>query len=184
MSSQIALAGAHAVGKSTLAAELAAALPGHRVVEEAYYQLEMEGYVFAESPSLEDFEAQLERSLRCVREERGDVIFDRSPADYLAYLLAHRDAARAAPSYWLPRIREACAALELIVFVPIEHPDRVTAGYEAPRLRRRVDATLREGLVDDEWDLGGRVLEVSGTPGERAKQVLARLAVARPRRLQ
>src|SRR5215213_11252529 len=57
------------------------------------------------------------------------------------------------------------------------------AGREAPRLRRRVDATLREALVDDEWDLGGTVLEVSGTPGERVRQVLARLAVAFPRKL-
>jgi len=46
-----------------------------------------------------------------------------------------------------------------------------------------VDATLREALVDDEWDLGGTVLEVSGTPGERVRQVLARLAVAFPRKL-
>jgi predicted ATPase len=173
---RIALAGAHATGKTTLAAELARALPGHRVVEEPYYELEAEGYVFAASPTVEDFEAQLERSLRNVREERGDVIFDRSPADHLAYMLAHRDASRADVSAWLPRIADALATLDLIVFVPIERPDRIAAEREASRLRRRVDATLRAALVGDEWGLGLEVLEVRGTPGERAQQVLARLA--------
>lgn len=68
---RIAVAGTHAVGKSTLAAELVRVLPSYCVVEEAYYQLDAEGYPFADTPSLEDFEAQLERSLRCVREEQG-----------------------------------------------------------------------------------------------------------------
>jgi hypothetical protein len=117
VTTRIALAGAHETGKSTLAAELARALPGHPVVEEPYYELEAEGHLFAAPPTLEDFEAQLERSLRNVREERGDVIFDRSPADYLAYMLAHRDAADADVSSWLPRVADAVATLDLTVFV-------------------------------------------------------------------
>lgn len=168
---RIALAGAHATGKSTLAAELARVLPGHRVIEEPYHQLEAEGHVFAAPPALEDFELQLERALRCVGAERGEAIFDRSPADYLAYLLAHRDRDRADVGRWLPDVRAAITALDLVVFVPIERPDRIAAP-ELGRLRRRVDAALRAGIVADEWGLGGRVLEVRGTPGERATQVL------------
>jgi predicted ATPase len=173
---RIAIAGTHAAGKSTLAADVARALPGYRVVEEAYYQLGAEGYLFADPPSLEDFEVQLQRSLLCVRDEQGDVIFDRSPADYLAYLLAHREAERVAPAEWLRDISEAFATLDLIVFVPIERPERITVPREETRLRRRVDGLLREALVADGWGLGGEVLTVSGAPGERVAQVIERLA--------
>jgi predicted ATPase len=172
---RIAVAGTHAVGKSTLAADLARALPHYRVVEEAYYQLDAEGHLFADPPSLDDFEVQLERSLRCVREEQGDVIFDRSPADYVAYMLAHRASERAAPAEWLPQVREAFATLDLIVFVPIERPERIAVPREETRLRRRVDGLLREALVADGWGLGGEVLTVSGAPGERVTQVIERL---------
>lgn len=172
---RIAVAGTHAVGKSTLAAELVRALPNYRMVEEAYYQLDAEGYLFADPPSLEDFEAQLERSLRCVREEQGGVIFDRSPADYLAYLLAHREAELVCTADWLPQVREAFDTLDLIVFVPIERPDRIAVPREEMTLRRRVDRLLREALIGDGWALGGEVLTVSGAPEERVKQVIARL---------
>lgn len=175
-SMRIALAGAHATGKSTLSVELARALPSYRVIEEPYYQLKAEGYVFAASPALEDFEAQLECSVRSVREEHGEVIFDRSPADFLAYLLVHRDRDRAEVARRLPDVSAAMAALDLIVFVPVERPDRIAAP-EAGRLRRRVDAELRAGLAADEWGLGRPVLEVGGTLGERVQQVLARLAL-------
>lgn len=171
---RIALAGAHATGKSTLSMELVRALPSYRVIEEPYYQLEAEGHAFAASPALEDFEAQLERSLRNVREEHGEVIFDRSPADYLAYLLVHRNRAQSDVACWLVEISAAMAALDLIVFVPVERPDRIDAP-EAGRLRRRVDAELRSGLATDGWGFGAPVLEVSGTPGERVHQVLARV---------
>ena len=139
---RIAIAGAHATGKSTLVAELAWALPGHPVVEEPYYQFEAEGHAFAERPALEDVEAQLARSLRDVSAPRAAVIFDRSPADFLAYLLAHRDGGRADVARWFPDIGDAVRTLDLVVFVPIERPDRVVAP-EAPRLRRQVDAALR-----------------------------------------
>jgi predicted ATPase len=172
---RIAVAGAHAVGKSTLAAELVRALPGYLVVEEAYWQLDAEGHLFADPPSLEDFEAQLERSLRCVGEEQGNVIFDRSPADYLAYMLTHREAERAATAEWLPQVREALVSLDLVVFVPVERPDRIAVPREEARLRRRVDQLLREALTQDGCALGGELLRVSGAAEERVKQVIARL---------
>jgi hypothetical protein len=175
---RIAVAGTHAVGKSALAAELVRTLPRYRVVEEAYYQLDAEGHLFTDPPSLEDFEMLLARSLQCVREEQGEVIFDRSPADYLAYMLTHREAERAAPIDWLPQVREAFATLDLIVFVPVERPDRIAVPREEARLRQRVDRLLREALMADGWGLGGEVLMVRGTPGERVKQVIARLSAA------
>ena len=171
---RIALTGAHATGKSTLATELARALPGYRVIEEPYHQLEAEGYAFAAAPTLEDFECQLERSLRSVAEERGPVIFDRSPADFVAYLLAHRDDRRAAAAWEFAAVAAAIGTLDLLVFVPIEQPDRIAAP-EARRLRRRVDAMLRAGLAADEWGFGTTVIEVSGSSMERVARVLASL---------
>jgi len=169
---RIAIAGAHATGKSTLAADLARTLPGHRLIDEPYYLLEAEGHVFAAAPTVEDFELQLDRSLHALAEERGPAIFDRSPADYVAYLLACRDGGRVAAARRFSEIGAAITSLDLLVFVPIERPDRI-AGAEAGRLRRRVDAALEAGLVAGEWGLGVPVLAVSGPPRARAAQVLA-----------
>ena len=60
---RIAFSGSHRVGKSTLLEHVAIALPGHTVVDEPYYLLEEDGYEAAEHPTVEDFVAQLERSL-------------------------------------------------------------------------------------------------------------------------
>lgn len=172
---RIAIAGAHATGKSTLAVELARSLPGYRMVEEAYYQLEAEGHPFADSLSLEEIEVQLERSLRCVHEEQGSVIFDRSPADYIAYMLAHRQSSHAVTAEWLPLVCDAVATLDLIVYVPVERPDRIAVQHEELQLRRKVDALLRDALIDDEWALGADVVVATGTLEERVAQVTARL---------
>jgi len=86
---RIAVSGAHRTGKTTLLEELSRALPNHVVVDEPYYLLEEEGHEFAEIPSLGDFELQLERSIQCVEDSEEDQLFDRCPADMLAYLIAH-----------------------------------------------------------------------------------------------
>ena len=171
---RIALTGAHATGKSTLAAELARSLVGYRVIEEPYYQLESEGYAFVASPTLEDFEVQLDRSIRNVEDLHGALILDRSPADYLAYLLSHGDGGPAAATQWFAKVGEAIATLDLLVFVPIERPDRIAAP-EATRLRRRVDTALRGGLLADDWGFGATILEVTGSLDERVAQILAHI---------
>src|SRR5687767_9937679 len=89
---RIAVSGTHFSGKSTLVEELAAALPAYSTVEEPYYLLEEEGHEFADPPSVEDFELQLERSIASLKAREPDVIFDRCPADFLGYLLTHPDA--------------------------------------------------------------------------------------------
>jgi carbohydrate kinase (thermoresistant glucokinase family) len=169
---RIAVSGAHRTGKSTLLEELGETLAGYTVIDEPYHQLEEEGHEVAEMPSLEDFELQLERSLDDVAGSRGGQLFDRCPADLLAYLLTHEEADAFEPEAWLSRVRSAMRRLDLIVFVPIEDPDRV-AGHDDDDLRRRVDEQLREILLDDCWAFGVEVLEVSGSPRERARQVLA-----------
>lgn len=172
---KIAVAGSHRVGKSTLVEELSSSLPGYRTVEEPYHLLEEEGHEVPAVPTVEDFELQLERSIECVKEEQGDVLFDRSPADLLAYLLTHDDADAFDLGDWLPRARAATAELDLIVYVPIEDPDRIAVARADAAWRARVDEQVRAILVDNCWDLAPRVLEVTGSTRDRVRQVLARL---------
>ena len=116
---RIAISGTHRAGKSTLLEELSGALPKYATVDEPYTVLEEDGYEFADPPSLEDFEAQLERSLETLSEAARDVLFDRSPVDFLAYIRALPDADAFDLEDWLPEVHEAIESLDLIVFVPI-----------------------------------------------------------------
>lgn len=173
---RIAVSGAHRTGKTTLIEELSRALPDYGVVDEPYYLLAEEGHEFAEMPSLDDFELLLERSLQCVEDSEDDQLFDRCPADLLAYLITHEDSAGFDAGAWLPRVESAMRRLDLIVFVPIEHPDRIVVLDPEDRdLRRRVDEELREIVVEDRWDLGLEAIEVTGTLRERARHVMAQI---------
>jgi hypothetical protein len=173
---RIAVSGAHRTGKTTLVEELVRLLPGHAAVDEPYYLLEEEGHEFAEMPCLEDFELQLEQSIEALDEGDENRVFDRCPADILAYLITHDESEGFDLEPWLPRVRSAMARLDLVVFVPIEHPDRVPAAdRDHPELRRRVDEELRDIVLEDRWEVGVEALEVTGSPTERARQVLARV---------
>ena len=174
---RIAISGAHRTGKTTLVEELSRALPTYGVVDEPYYLLADEGYEFPEMPSLEDFELQLERSIECILESGEDQLFDRCPADVLAYLVSHQDADGFDVDPWLPRVRRAMQWLDVLVFVPVEEPDRVSvAEPEEDELRRRVDEELRDIVLEDRWSFGLETIEVRGSPRERARQVLAHVA--------
>lgn len=181
---RIAISGSHRVGKTTLTEALADALPGYAPVPEPYYQLEDEGHEFEDPPSLDDFERQLARSLASLADANPDVVFDRCPLDLLAYLQTHRERAGFDVDDWRPRLRDAMATLDLVIFVPIEAPDRVPVDRSELRFRARVDDVLRDLVLDDAADLGVSGLEVRGPVEARLRQVLAavsRLAAARDR---
>ncbi len=177
---RMAVSGAHRTGKTTLLAELSRSLPAFCTVDEPYHLLEEEGHEFAEMPSLEDFELQLERSIESLVESEEDCLFDRCPADILAYLRVHDDSEAFDVDRWLARVRNAMQRLDLIVFVPIENPDRVSlSASDHRRLRRRVDEELQEIVLDDRWSFGVPAIEVAGSVSERARQVLAYLRAPR-----
>ena len=177
---RIAFSGSHRVGKTTLVERVAERLKGYATVDEPYYLLEEDGVEVAESPTIEDFEAQLVRSIAELEEAGGDVLFDRCPVDVLAYLLEHEDAQAFEAEAWLERIRDAVGTLELIVFVPIEEVDRIAlAPHEDAELRRAVNDRLRELLVDQALGVDVEVLTVYGDVRARVDQVLARLGAAR-----
>jgi hypothetical protein len=172
----LALSGTHASGKTTLAERLSRSLPDYTVIDEPWYLLESQGHHFSDPPTPEDFELQLACSLSSMETATGPCIFDRSPIDFLAYLLAGQGNAAVDFDRWIPRVRQAVARLDLIVYVPLEEPDRMCdTPAERPRLRRRMDERLRELLEEDPWKLRARVLEVRGSVDERARQVLAKL---------
>lgn len=180
---RIAVTGAHGVGKTTLVEDFAAARPGYAAVPEPYWLLAEEGEACLDGASVADLERQLERSCALIADSAAepDVVFDRCPLDFLAYL----DVVSADEGFeWtphprlLPRIARALARLDLVALVPLAEPDEIAVAIERPRLRRRVDARLRRLLHDDDLGLledGPPVFDVSGPRAARVAKLLAAL---------
>lgn len=143
-------------------------------VEEAYTHLLEEGEEFGAKPTIDDIEAQLLRSIDLIGSiSDSNVVFERSPVDYLAYLTALR-ADTETLGYWLQESRDALASLDALIFLPVERPDRIIVGSDdLPKLRSAVDRHLRQGLVEDSWGLRLIVHECHGSPADRVAQVLS-----------
>lgn len=175
---RVAVSGAHGVGKSTLVDAFARGHGDYVVEPEAYEALEaLYGDVFAAEPSAEDFFRQLEYHAGRLREYRaGDrVVFERSPADYVAYLVALGELGRETADRQLTHraievAREAMRNLELVVYVP-GHGDGPEG--EDAELWRAVDSRLGEILLDDELVLVGErgplVVEAVGSTAQRLR---------------
>src|ERR1700685_2536456 len=85
---RVGVSGTHGTGKSTLVDELCARLAGHVPAGEPYVLLEEEGYEFEFPPAADDFRALVRRSTQMLSSPGPRVVFDRTPLDYLAYLIA------------------------------------------------------------------------------------------------
>lgn len=175
---RIAISGSHATGKSTLLAALGARLPGYECLDEPWHDLVSEGTGFGTDPSMDDIEQQLERSIAVMGTiSAADALIDRCPVDYLAYLRALDPGADVAP--WMDRVARCLEGIDLLVYVPVESPDRIEVPRaERPGLRARVDRILRAVLLDDAWALGCRALEVTGPVEQRVELVLRHLSCA------
>jgi predicted ATPase len=178
---RIAISGTHFSGKTTLVEALSEALPEYTSIEEPYHLLLEEGYEFAELPSLEDFELQLERSIELLDENAPNVVFDRCPADILGYLLTHADAEAFDLEKRLPRVQAAIRKLDLVVFLPIEEPDRIVLPLqEDAAYRQRIDEKLKEIILENSFDFEVDVLEATGSPKTRVERVLAHIGKPLP----
>ena len=147
-------------------AALADALESYAVIDEPYRLLEEDGFEFSHPPSLEDFETQLERSLDEVQASEVDTLFDRCPADLLAYLVAHPDADGSERRTWWLMVEEAMNTIELVVFVPLVDADDSLD-------RALVDETLADLLQT----MSVSVIVVRGDVDARIGQVLDSLAI-------
>ncbi|HXL96112.1 MAG TPA: AAA family ATPase [Streptosporangiaceae bacterium] len=174
---RIGISGTHGTGKTTLAEALCASLPGHRMADEPYYLLEEEGHEFAFPPSLEDYQALLAQSVRSLSSPLlPDLIFDRTPLDYLAYLAA--TGANPYPEASAAALRPALASLDLLVITPITpETEQVLPTAELPGLRSGMNDALLELIYDDPLNAWGDlpVLELNGPLDARLEAILAAL---------
>ena len=184
---RIAVSGTHCSGKSTLIEAFLAANADYRHEPEPYEALQDLGEVFAAEPDADDFYRQLEYSIERLRANRsGDrVIFERSPLDFVAYLLALDDLNRSTANRILAEqsidsAREPISLLDVIVFLPIDGSGVVVPDDEDPELRATMAKRLEQILIDDEFDMFPHkrpvVVEVSGATSERLKLVEAALS--------
>lgn len=170
---RIAFSGTHRVGKSTLVEQIALVQPDFTSVEEPYHLLEEDGHEFGWPPSTEDFQVQLDRSIAQVQASGERTLFDRCPADLLAYLAVHGEDIEES----LEQSRTAMRMLDLVVLVPLEEPDVIAvAAHEDQQQRRAVAEMLESLLYDDE--LAQNVITVQGDLTARVKQVQAALTQA------
>jgi hypothetical protein len=176
---RIAISGTHCCGKSTLIDEFLCAHPDFVHEPEPYEALQEEyGEMFADEPCAEDFYRQLEYNVGRLRQyASGDrVIYERSPADFVAYMLAlielgrDRDASRVLQNS-LRLARDAVSLLDAVVFLPTDDSHSEAPESEDPELRGAVDTRLESILIDDDlgW-FGSRrpiILKASGTTAQR-----------------
>jgi AAA domain len=186
---RIAVSGSHGTGKSRLIAAFLERCPGYAHEPEAYEALADDIELPSNGPTPEGLQALLDYTITAV-DLRGagvSVIFERSPADYVAYAIA------AARSVWskdalvsfiaesLPRVRKSVRRLDLIVFLPVSAEVEARFG-EGRRYRRRVDDAMRRILIDDDHGLFDgspppTVIELGTRPSDQLSQ-LVNLATA------
>jgi hypothetical protein len=172
---RIAVSGTHCSGKSTLIEDFLAAHPDYVHEPEPYEWLDDA----SEEPTAEDFLRQLELSVERLRHyERGArVIAERSPVDFLAYLLALEDLGRTARDCeLLSSAGELAAAgiahLDLLVVLPLDDEIDVPES-EDPALREAMNERLLDLITADPYSLFAnglpRVLEIQGSRAERLR---------------
>ncbi|HEY0141301.1 MAG TPA: AAA family ATPase [Thermoanaerobaculia bacterium] len=179
---RIAISGTHCSGKSTLVEDFLAAHGAYVHEPEPYEWLEeVYGEVVAEEPTAEDFHRQLELSVeRLQGYPRGaQVVAERSPIDFLAYLLALTDLGRAGRDCEMIASAAELAAtgmahVDLLVVLPLNERDGIVAPEaEDLALREAMNERLLDLIAADEYALFGsgspRVIEIHGTQDQRLR---------------
>ena len=189
---RIAVSGTHCSGKSTLIDDFLLAHRDYEHEPEPYEWLqEMYGEEFAAEPDVADYYRQLEVSVSRLLGYGHDarVIVERSPVDFLAYMLALGDLRRGGRAAGLIESAIELAAsgierLDVLVVLPLNNRDGILAPpSEDLELREAMDDRLAEIITSDEFDLfsGGhpRVVQVQGTRSARLAAVERTLAELR-----
>ena len=170
---KIAVSGAHRVGKTTLVDNLQESFPEYECKAEAYFELEETGFEFSEIPVYEDYIILLEHSIEQIETNENNIIFDRCPLDYLAYIQASNDSENLNIQSLYQRVKDVMNEIDLLVFVPVEKPDLIVCpDSELPELRRKVNEILNDWV----WDFNSNVMEVTGSPSARREQVIKHMS--------
>jgi hypothetical protein len=167
---RVAFTGAHRVGKTTLAEEIADSLPNFEFKNEPYLQLEEEGYLFSEIPTIDDYIEQFNFSVGQIKDSENDAIFDRCPLDMLAYIYILSKTKNISGLY--EEMTTAISQIDILVFVPIEKPDLIVCQEsDLPNLRYEVYNILHDWI----GEFSNQMLEVTGTIENRKKQILNKI---------
>jgi predicted ATPase len=176
---RIVVSGTHASGKSTLIADVALRHPGWDVLPDPFELLDDA----SDGPSAAMFAAQLRLSAdRLIDETSTDVIAERGPLDFLAYLVAWAELSGSALDQ---QVRQQATALvvaamrtvDVLVVLPLAARDAIhVSADEHLELREAMNDVLLE-MVDDPELIGDHLLvrEITGTPAERVAAVEALL---------
>lgn len=159
---RIVVSGTHASGKSTLVADIAAAVPGVETLPDPF------GLVDAalDEPDAETYLEQLHHAAARLRGPRPDhlVVAERGPLDLLAYLeaLVQLDRPGADEQAALQARTKASAAMSSVDVVLLLEPADVSEQDEDPSLRRAVHAVLLDLLDDPDLVGAAQVIDVAG----------------------
>lgn len=161
---RIVVSGTHASGKSTLIADFLAAHPEYLSLGDPFDDLEEE----AVDPSGEASFAALRIAAGRLRATAGqqDVIAERGPLDFAAYLIALERLGRsdgALVERAIAIAEDSLALVDLVVLVPLDarRSIRIPAD-EDPALREAMDQALFDLADDLAQDTGVRLLTVAG----------------------
>lgn len=173
---RIVVSGTHASGKSTLIADFAARHPEYVVLADPFESLDEE----ADAPGVAMFGRQLRVAAdRLLDADSDDLIAERGPVDFIAYLLAmpgshgHGDAWERAMALTASAMRR----VDLLVVLLLDERDPIDAGDdEHLALRSAMQHALLDLLDDsDAVPSSVRVLELVGDREARVRALEAAL---------
>jgi predicted ATPase len=177
---RIVISGTHASGKSTLVADFALRHPEFAVLPDPFDLVDE----MWDSPNAASFAAQLRISADRLDplEWPENLIAERGPIDFLAYLLALEELTGPSSSRQLLErsteiTREALSHIDLLVVLPLTAIDPIEAGIdEHLELRDTMNDILLD-LVGDS-DLVGQRPKVAEITGDRDRRLTALEALA------
>lgn len=177
---RIVVSGTHASGKSTLVSDFSFRHPEFAVLPDPF-DLVDESW---DSPSAALFAAQLRISAARLdpREAAENLIAERGPIDFLAYLMALDDATRASNSHELLEratvmTREALAHIDLLVVLPLTTSDEIAPDTDEHLALRDAMNDILLDLIDNCEIVGERANVVEIT-GDRSHRLAALEAIA------
>ncbi|GAA4388048.1 hypothetical protein GCM10023153_02950 [Ornithinibacter aureus] len=173
---RIVVSGTHASGKSTLVSDLVMTLPGYASLGDPFDLVDVDDPACAAS-FLAQFEVSVERLAELPR--GACTVLERGPLDFLAYLEALGALGRStvAPAA-LDRLRataaQALEGVDVLVVLALDEGHGIwVPEHEDPELREAMDRHLLDLCADDDLVAGvGQVIEVAGSPQDRAQVVL------------